>query len=179
MPAATILGLSPYFWLMIIFLVLLIIVLVLGHDFDVDHSVDIGHDIGHGLSPLSLPIIALFGTTFGGVGAILDYSDLPVAVVILVASVVAALMAAGMWFVMVRLFVRSQSSSDVILESLVGRQANATIPIAPGETGQVLVITAERGRTLLPAISSEEVRTDDAVVIDGVVGNVLRVRKVV
>ncbi|HKZ48245.1 MAG TPA: hypothetical protein VJ397_05575 [Thermoplasmata archaeon] len=177
MPAATVLGLSPYLWIMIIFLVLLVVVLVVGDFGGADHDVDVGGDIS-GLSPLSLPVVAMFGTTFGGIGALLDTLDLPTVAVVGVAVLFAAALAGGMYFAMVRLFVKGQVSSDVVPAELVGQEANVLIPISPGQSGQVLVITAARGRTLLSAVSSEEIKTDEAVVIEGVVGDAVRVRKV-
>jgi hypothetical protein len=174
MPAEPILGLSPYVWVMLIFLVVLIVAFVMGDFADVDH--DAG--IGEGISPLSLPVLALFGTGFGGVGAILDTLLWPIAAVVGGALIAAALIAGGMYMVMVRVFVRTQASSDVVLPELIGQEANVTIPIGPGRTGQVMVITAARGRTLLSAISTEEIPTDAAVVIEGVAGNSVRVRSV-
>jgi membrane-bound ClpP family serine protease len=174
----SLLGISIYIWIMVVFLVILVIILILGADFDFDFDADIDSDVGTGVSPLSLPVIALFGTGFGGVAAVLDTLHVHIALVVLPAGFLAAAMAGGMYFVMYRVFVKTQSSSDVVLPELIGREANVTIPIGPGKTGQVLVITAERGRTLVPAISSEEIPTNQAVVIESVVGNTFRVRRV-
>jgi len=177
MPAALILGLSPYVWITIIFLIVLLIVLFVG-DFGGDFDTDVDTNVAHGISPLSLPVLALFGTSFGAVAAIVDTLDLPTVAVVTSAGLVAAVVAGGMYFAMSRFLVKAQISSDVTLQNLVGMQGNVTIPVTPGSTGQVLVITAERGRTLLSAIASEEIRNDEAVVIDGVVGNSVRVRRV-
>src|SRR3990172_12033 len=177
MPAATVLGLSPYLWIMIIFLVLLVVVLVVGDFGGADHDVDVGGDIS-GLSPLSLPVVAMFGTTFGGIGALLDTLALPTVAVVGIAVLFAAALAGGMYFAMVRVFVRGQVSSDVVPVELIGQEASVMISISPDQSGQVLVITAARGRTLLSAVSSEEIKTDETVVIEGVVGNTVRVRKV-
>src|SRR2546429_3191285 len=61
-----ILGLSPYTWVMIAFLMLLVLVLILGDIGGIDFDHDISPDGGLGLSPLSLPIVASFGASFGG-----------------------------------------------------------------------------------------------------------------
>ena len=178
MPAATILGLSPYLWIMIIFLVLLVVVMVLGDFGGADHDVGVGGDASLGLSPLSLPVVAMFGTTFGGIGALLDTLALPTVAVVGIAVLFAVALAGGMYFAMVRVFVRGQVSSDVVPVELIGQEASVMISISPDQSGQVLVITAARGRTLLSAVSSEEIKTDETVVIEGVVGNTVRVRKV-
>lgn len=177
MPVNTILGLSPFLWVMLIFLIVLIIVLVMG-DFGGDFDVDVDADVSGGIHPLSLPVVSAFGTTFGGVAAIVDTLDLSLPAVVGIGIVVAALVAGGMYFVLARFFGRSQISSDVGMDKLVGREAEVTVPIGPSATGQILVITAERGRTLLPAVSSQEIKTDEAVVIESIVGNSVRVRKV-
>jgi len=79
---------------------------------------------------------------------------------------------------LVNIFVKAQASSDVVLPELIGQEGNVTIPISPGQTGQVLVTTTARGRTLLSAISTEEIKTDETVVIEGVAGTSVRVKKV-
>lgn len=178
MPSVTpVLGLSPFLWIMLIFLVVLVVLLLLG-DFGGHFDVNFDGHVASGVHPLSIPVVAAFGTTFGGVAALVDTLELPLAAVVISGALSAGLMAGGMYFLLVRFFVRAQISSDVVIESLVGRQAEVTVPVGPGATGQVLVITAERGRTLIPAVSAEEIRTDAAVVIEGVVGNSVRVRKV-
>src|SRR4030067_3280484 len=70
-----VLGLSLYTWVMIAFLVLLLIVLVLGDIGDLGFDSDVGADIDTGLSPLSLPIIAVFGTAFGGFGTLFEMME--------------------------------------------------------------------------------------------------------
>src|SRR2546429_7878096 len=61
-----ILGLSPYTWVMIAFLMLLVLVLILGDIGGVDfhHDISPGGDLG--LSTLSLPIVPALGASFGG-----------------------------------------------------------------------------------------------------------------
>jgi len=62
------LGLSPYIWVMLVFFVLLLVVLVLGDIGGLDFDHDISADVDTGLSPMSLPIVGVFGTSFGGFG---------------------------------------------------------------------------------------------------------------
>src|SRR3990172_2484181 len=176
MPLQPVLGMSPYLWIMIVFLIILVIALVLGDVLDVDHDLDVGG--GGGLSPLSLPIISAFGTTFGGVAALIDATGWPTGAVIGVGVVTGVIVAAGTYFLLVNIFVKAQASSDVVLPELIGQEGNVTIPISPGQTGQVLLTTTARRPTLLSAISTEEIKTDETVVIEGVAGTSVRVKKV-
>ena len=172
-------GFSIYTWIMFANLAILLIVLILGGDFDfgdVDIDADIG-DVGSGVSPLSLPVVAMFGASFGGFASVFDSIHWPVVAVVLPSFILAALIAGGMYFVLYKVFSKTQISSDVVMPELIGREASVNISIGPGKTGQVLVITAERGRTLLPAVSSEEIPTDSVVVIENVAGNSVRVRR--
>src|SRR3990172_8128879 len=139
-----VLGLSLYTWVMIAFLVLLLIVLVLGDIGDLGFDSDVGADIDTGLSPLSLPIIAVFAT--GG----------------------AMLVAGGMWVVMMNVFVKTQAETKVELRDLVGTKGQVMVPIRPGQTGQILVITEARGRTLVDAVADDPISTDEHVAVDSV-----------
>jgi len=51
------------------------------------------------------------------------------------------------------------------------------VAIQPGRLGQVLVVTEERGRTLMPAIADETIPTDAAVTIIEIAGGSARVKK--
>src|SRR6266702_5574256 len=110
------LGLSPYTWVMIIFLMLLILVLVLGDIGGLDFDHDIGLDVDTGLSPLSLPIVSAFGTAFGGFGTILETLGFGSIVTPVLAAVFAILVAGGMYVVMLNLFVKSQAETRVDLD---------------------------------------------------------------
>ena len=172
------LGLSPYTWVMIAFLMLLILVLVLGDIGGIDFDHDISLEVDTGLSPLSLPIVASFGTAFGGFGTILEISGFgPIATPVL-AAVFAILVAGGMYMVMLNLFVKSQAETRVDLATLVGYKGQVMIPIKPGQPGQIVVVTEARGRTLLQAISDDAIGTDEHVVVESIVGNSVKVHKV-
>lgn len=172
------LGLSPYTWIMIAFIVLLVLVMVLGDigGIDFDHDIGVG-DVG-GVSPLSLPIIASFGAAFGGFGTIFELLGWGLVATPLMAAVCAGLVSSGMYVVMVHVFVKTQAETRVDLKSLEGAQGQVLVPIAPDRPGQIVVITEARGRTLLQAIADELIATDEHVVVDRVVGNSVKVHKV-
>jgi phage shock protein PspC (stress-responsive transcriptional regulator) len=158
-----------------------------GHDFDVGgHDVDVGGpDVdsgygdfhGPGISPLSLPIVLAFGTTFGGVGALLEQAGLNPYTVPLLAVVASVITAGIMYYIVVAMFVRTQATSTVSPRALVGRDAVVSVAIQPGKIGQVLIVTEERGRTLVPAIADEAIPTDAAVVIGQVIGSNVKVKR--
>ena len=172
------LGLSPYTWVMIAFLMLLILVLILGDIGGLDFDHDIGLDVDTGLSPLSLPIVAAFGTAFGGFGTILEALGFNSIVTPVLAAVFAILVAGGMYVVMLNLFVKSQAETRVDLATLVGYKGQVMIPIKPGQPGQIVVVTQARGRTLLQAISDDIIGTDEHVEVDSIVGNSVKVHRV-
>ena len=175
---ADFLSLSLYTWVMIGFLALLLITLVLGDigDFGFDH--DVGVDIDTGLSPLSLPIVAVFGTSFGGFGTLLESMGFGAFWTPTLAAVFAALVAGGMWILMLNVFVKTQAETRVDPAELIGHKGQVLVPIRPGQPGQVVVITEARGRTLLQAIADEAIGTDEHVTLDSIVGNSVKVRKV-
>ena len=173
-----ILGLSPYTWVMIAFLLLLVLVLILGDIGGIDFDHDIGLEVDTGLSPLSLPIVASFGTAFGGFGTIFETIGFGVIVTPILAAVFAVLVSGGLYVVMLNLFVKSQAETRVDLATLVGYKGQVLIPIRPGQPGQIVVVTEARGRTLLQAISDDMIGTDEHVVVESIVGNSVKVHKV-
>jgi len=140
---------------------------------------DSGQFAGSGISPLSLPVLFVFGTFFGAFGTLLEITQaLPTLGVPFFAGVMSAVVTAIIYFVMVRVFVRSQASSEYQLKDLVGSSGSITIPVEPGTRGQVLVMTDAAGRTLISAVSSQQLKTGDRVHITGVEGSSLVVEKV-
>ena len=172
------LGLSPYTWVMIAFFILLILVLILGDIGGLDFDHDIGTDVDTGLSPLSLPIVGVFGTSFGGFGTLLEILEFGPIVVPILATVFAILTAGGMYVVMLNIFVKTQAETRVDLETLTGYKGQVLVPIRPGQPGQIVVVTEARGRTLLQAIADESIGTDEHVIVDAIVGNSVKVHKV-
>jgi hypothetical protein len=143
-----------------------------GGDFDLDHG-----DIG-GLSPLSLPLILSFGTVFGLFGTVFTSMNVDPIYVPLMAAAISTGVSAILFLVMLKVFVQTQTSTDVSFKTLVGREATITVPIRPPKVGQIMVITEERGRTLITATADDEIKTDSIVIIDRLVGSTAYVSEI-
>ena len=152
-------------------------------DFDVgDVDVDAGgFDLDHGdlggLSPLSLPIMLSFGTSFGAFGVIFSSMDFDPFVVPILAIIISIGISALMFFVMVKVFVKTQVSTTVDMKGLVGKEAIITIAIKPPAVGQIMISTQERGRTLVTATSEEEIHSSAQVIITRMVGSTAHVEQ--
>ncbi len=94
------------------------------------------------LSPLSPITVATFVTTFGGVGVLtLQLFNLDPRLSLLL-STVGGLAAAGLMYgVVSQFFVRSQASSEIRQNELIGIQGEITVPIGEDAPGQVTYIT--------------------------------------
>ncbi len=171
-------GLSIYTWIMIAFIVLLLLVLVMGDIGGVDFDHDVPSNVGTGVSPLSLPILATFGTAFGGFGTIFEALNFGGLWTPILAAIFAGLVGGGMYVLMLNVFVKTQAETRVDLQELKGYKGQVLVPIRPGQPGQIVVVTEARGRTLLQAIADQEIGTDEHVAIDSVVGNSVKVHKV-
>ncbi len=149
-------------------------------DMDLDGHFEVGHGdfMGAGISPLSLPIILTFGTAFGGFGMLFDATSLHWIVVPMLSAGGATLVAGGMFVFMVKFFAQAQTSSTISLHELIGKEGIVSIPIKPEGLGQVIVTTEERGRTILTAVSDEEITNDAMVRIIKVTGDAVFVKKV-
>lgn len=169
---------SSYTLIMLVFFVILLVSLILGDLGDFfDFGGDVGTDLDTGLSPISLPIIGAFGTSFGAFGTLFEGLAFSAWLTAILATSFAALTAGGIWILMVNVFVKSQAETHVKLEDLVGSKGQVSVPIRPGLPGQVVVVTDARGRTLLQAISDDAIGTDEHVTVESVVGNSVKVRK--
>ncbi len=150
-------------------------------DMDVDVDMDMDMDIGHGdfggmgISPLSVPVILTFATLFGGFGAIFEGMEYDVYIVPMYALGIAAAITALIFIILVKFFIKTQATTQVNLKDLIGMEAETTMPIRPKAPGQIMVITEERGRTLLSAVSDVDIPTNTMVKITGVVGIGVRV----
>lgn len=147
----------------------------------------VGHDIatdpgqfgGETISPLSLPVLFVFGTFFGAFATIAEVTRaLPSIGVPFFAAGLSGVITAALFFVFVRVFLRTQAKSEYRLRDLVGQSGEVTVPVAPGTRGQVLVMTDAAGRTLISAVSNEDLKTGQRVQIKGVEGDALVVEKV-
>jgi membrane-bound ClpP family serine protease len=157
-------------------------------DMDVDTSVDIHVDTGvdadlgygdfhgAGITPLSIPVVLVFGTLFGATGTIFEAMRYDVLTVPILAVIIATVITAIIYVILVKVFVKTQATSTVNIRALVGEQGETTMPITPESPGQVMVITDARGRTLLSAVSDSKIPTNTVVEITGVEGNAVKVR---
>ncbi len=148
---------------------------------------DIGHDVGHdagqfsgtAIHPLSLPVLFAFGAFFGAFGVVMEsLALLDVVVVPFVAALLAAVVSAIAYFMLRMIFSGAQATTEYKLADLIGARGEVTVPLRPGIRGQVLVATDARGRTLLSAVSSQELSTGDRVQIKGIEGGALVVEKI-
>ena len=148
-------------------------------DLDVDVDVDYGDFTGAGVSPLTLPVILIFFASFGAFGAILEALEVVHSLIVpVLATIGGFMMAGGMYLLLVKVFIKSQATTQVTKKQLIGKIAQVTIPITPETTGQILVITEARGRTLKNAVATEKIPSQAEVKIIGFSGNAVRVEKV-
>ena len=149
-------------------------------DVDIDASVeaDVGYGDFHGpgITPLSIPVILVFGTLFGASGTIFEAMNYNVYVVPMLAVIIAVVITAIIYVLLVKVFVKTQATSTVILPELIGKEGETTMPIKTSAPGQIMVVTEARGRTLLTAVSDIDIPTNTIVEITGIEGNGVRVR---
>jgi membrane-bound ClpP family serine protease len=149
-------------------------------DFDVDADAGVGHGDfgGAGISPLSIPILLVFGTCFGSLGAILDALEWHYLVVPAVAVGFSAIVTVITFVIMVKIFVATQGSTAVGLNDLVGLEGLVSIRIGKDEPGQVMVVTEQRGRITSSAIAEHDIPTNSQIKVIRVVGNSVMVEKI-
>jgi membrane protein implicated in regulation of membrane protease activity len=183
--------LSLYMIIAIVCGILLLVMALFGGDFldldvdaDVDTDMDLGghFEAGHGdfsagLSPLSLPLVLCFGTSFGAFGVIFDAAGFGAVWTPVGSTLVSIVIAAIMFYVLVKVFIQTQATTQVTFKKLIGKEGVVTIPIRPGEQGQIRVDTEERGRTLITAIADEDIATDALITIERMSGNTAIVKR--
>ena len=94
-------------------------------------------------SPL---MVATFATAFGGLGLVtlglfrslqVIPAGLTNIVSILIASALALVLSSYFSYFLVKVFVKSETSSNVSTSKLIGREAEATLDLEPGKVGEV------------------------------------------
>jgi membrane protein implicated in regulation of membrane protease activity len=94
------------------------------------------------VSPISPITIATFVTVFGGIGVITTQLFNVSPGMSLVYSLLSALGCSGLMYLFYSQFlIRSQGSSEMRREELIGMQAEVTVPIGESSTGQVTYLT--------------------------------------
>jgi membrane protein implicated in regulation of membrane protease activity len=147
-----------------------------GMDFDTG-GLDGGDISATGMSPLSLPLMLSFGTAFGAFGTIFSSMELNPYLVPVLAGAISLGISGVVFFLLVKVFIKTQANTQVRTKRLVGKTAVVTIPIKPGEVGQIRIKTPQRGRTLLSATAKEEIAIDTMIIIEDVVGSTAVVSK--
>jgi len=145
-----------------------------GVDIDMgDIDFDVGDmDAGGGVG---LPLLLSFVSAFGWFGAILTYMKVNIVLTPII-SIGAAMGIALILFILTRYFLKHFSSdSTVKFRSLIGKKGSVTVPIRPGEEGQIVVFTDQRGRTIVPAVSDKRMSNNAEVVIIGIIGDAVKV----
>lgn len=154
--------------------ILLVMMFLGGMDLGFDGvDVDVGDlDGGPGVG---MPIVLSFISAFGGLSAILTYMGVHVALTPVI-SVVCSIGISTVLFLLTRYFLKHFSSdSTVRYRGLIGKSGSVSVSIRPGEEGQIVVFTDQRGRTLIPAVSDRRIATNAEVVITGMVGSAVKV----
>jgi membrane-bound ClpP family serine protease len=95
----------------------------------------------------------------------------------IIAIFVSIIMAAALYFALTYLFIKTQATSSVTMGNLIGEQGTVSVAIKAGKIGQIVVVTDERGRTLLSAVADEPIPQDAIVEVKAIVGNGVRVER--
>jgi len=148
---------------------------------DVTGHVDTQPDATSGsihFSPLSPVVIAMFVTAFGATGMIClkvfkfsAIGSLPVAVLVGLAA------AAVTFYLFVKLFSKTQGSSESQIALMVGCEAEVITPIPAEGVGEIAYVS-KGARYTAPArsVAQEEIKSHTVVCIDKIVGNTFFVK---
>jgi membrane protein implicated in regulation of membrane protease activity len=118
---------------------------------DFDHDAGVGDHGGHDgggdvLSPFSPLMLATFATLFGGLGFIslgilglipIVPSSVAGIVSVLVSASLAIVLSSYFSYFLVKLFVKTETSSCISTAKLIGREAEVTLNLEPGKLGEV------------------------------------------
>lgn len=150
---------------------------------DVSHAGEAGADTwGHqqvGLSPFSPLMLAVFGILFGVTGMTLTaFSPLGLGGVLVTTLLVAVAVDALVYWTIINVLVKSQSSSLASVGEAVGGHATVATRVAPGMTGSVNYEIAGR-RAVASARSADDATHEpgDVVRIVSMEGGIARVAK--
>jgi len=152
--------------------VFLLASLVLGDIFEMfGGEADLGGDSGVDFGFLDSRVIAVFITAFGGFGSIAVWSGFG-AVASSIAGLLGGVVFGGVVSAFGRFLVGQQASTTVTDSDLVGRTAQVTVTIKPGELGQITTrVGDERVEKLARTSSGGEVRPGSVVKITAVAGD--------
>ncbi len=151
--------------------VFLLASLILGDIFEMfGGEADLGGD-GHDFGLFDSRVIAVFITAFGGfgfIGAWSGFGPVPSSLIGLLGGVIFG----GVVSAFGRFLIGQQSSSSVTDADLIGRTAQVTVGIKPGELGQITTrVGDERVEKLARISSGEEIKPGAIVKILDVAGD--------
>ncbi len=150
----------------------LLVTLIVGDVFEMfGGTPDIGIDSGVDFGFLDSRVLAVFITAFGGFGAIGAQMGFGA-----VASSFFGLLGGVIFAVVVSLFGRflvgQQASSTFTDDALIGKTAQVTVTIMPGEVGQISTrIGDERVDKIARSKDGEEIKAGTTVTVAGVAGD--------
>ncbi|HMO79291.1 MAG TPA: hypothetical protein PKD24_00730 [Pyrinomonadaceae bacterium] len=151
--------------------VFLLASLILGDIFEMfGADADIGGDAAD-FGLFDSRVIAVFMTAFGGFGLIGAWSGLG-AVTSSLTGLLGGVIFGGVVSAFGRFLIGQQSSSSVTDSDLIGRTAQVTVTIKPGELGQISArIGDERVEKLARTNGSEEIKPGSIVKISAIAGD--------
>lgn len=150
----------------------LLVTLIVGDVFEMfGGTPDIGVDSGVDFGFLDSRVLAVFITAFGGFGAIgaqLGYGPLASSLFGLLGGVIFAVVVSGFG----RFLVGQQASSTFTDEALIGKTAQVTVTIKPGEMGQISTrIGDERVDKIARSREGEEIKAGSTVTVAAIAGD--------
>jgi membrane protein implicated in regulation of membrane protease activity len=143
-------------------------------------AVDGAHSPGHvHYSPLSPVTIAMFVSTFGGVGILLKNASFPLYVHIPAAAFSGIIVGGLVSYLFYRILVATQASSHARENEAIGTEAEVTIPIPHVGLGEVAyVLRGSRYTNPAKTVDGKELPAQTMVKIVNQVGNTFIVQKV-
>ncbi len=165
----------------------------LGHDGDGGgHGHNDGTDSDHGsqgLSPFSPLMIATFATLFGGLGFIslgvlgtipLMPQSLVNTLSFLVSGALSVILSSYFSFFLVKLFIKSQASTNVSTNKLIGSEAEALLDLEPGKIGEITYLLAGSRQSNMARLAEGEkkIKKGQTVEIVAINDNVMLVKPV-
>lgn len=146
---------------------------------DIDVDFDDNGFFDAQVSPFKPMMIAVFLTTFGGLGLIFQHQGKWHSIVILLVALGAAFALCGFiyYFVMVPLY-RAQSTSAVAQSRVIGYRAKVTVPMVEGKYGRITYnINGNTYSAPAKSFSGEDIKTGEEVLIIDIQKNVYFVDK--
>jgi membrane protein implicated in regulation of membrane protease activity len=143
-------------------------------------SIDGAHSPGHvHYSPLSPVTIAMFISTFGGVGILLKKADFPIYLHLPAAAFSGILVGGLVSYAFYRIMLATQASSHGRENEAIGTQAEVTVPIPHVGLGEVAyVLRGSRYTNPAKSVDGKELPVNTLVKIVNQVGTTFIVQKI-